>query len=377
MRSNEKTVLCVQPTNQLTHSPSASVPASSLPTETNQSSSSEPISSPSMIPPKPSTSVPASSQSTETNQSSSSEPISSPSMIPPKPSPIIYPVVGTSLYDSTFPNQLGYTSFLKQVTSDISLPFIVNVDAYQLDHSLEFIIVVNTMHLSNYQAMQHTNYTLRFQDKEYSNQFDRKNTDVGYSVLRFLVPVTTPFARNEQIAFTLIDTRKKFTYNLIAYVRYRNPSPLPIGVCAYVSDYNSIEELRMWVAFYRVQKVSLVVFYVTVPMPELEREFRDLIQTGFLQLVDFTWPRKPVFGHIQYSNQQAQINSCFYHFKYEVKMMILCDTDEFVFSEKFPSDLPKMASFLETEYPNNDVFHVGVGSGFDEDARKPILEQRE
>jgi hypothetical protein len=291
-----------------------------------------------------------------------------------KPKSIIYPVVGTSFYDTTFPNQLGYTSYLKRVTPVFTLPFLVSVDAYQLDRSLEFYIVVNTMHLGNYESMQHTKYTLRFQNTDYPNQFDRKNTDVGYSVLKFTVPNQTPFARNQPITFTLSDLQNHLSYNLIAYVRFPNPNPLPIGVCAYVSDYNSIEELRMWIAFYRVQKVSLVILYVSVPMPELEIEFKDLIETGYLQLVDFTWPRKLVFGHIQYSNQQAQINSCFYHYKYEVKSLILCDTDEFVFSEQFPFDLAKLSSFLEMQYPTNDVFHVSMNNCCNEDARESISE---
>ena len=274
--------------------------------------------------------------------------------------PILYPVVGTSLYESTFPNQLGYTSYLKRVTPDFSLPFIVSIDSYQLDHSLQFYIVINTMHLSNYELMQHTKYTLQFENVTYSNQFDRENSDIGYSVLKFTVPTLTPFHRNQQISFILCDLYNKITYNLIAYVRFPNPNPLPIGVCAYVSDYNSLEELRMWISFYRVQKVSLVILYVSVPMPELELEFHDLIQSGYIQLVDFTWPRTSVFNHIQYSNQQSQINSCFYHYKYEVKWLILCDTDEFVYSERFPSDLPKMSSLLEREYNEFDVFHVRV-----------------
>ena len=276
------------------------------------------------------------------------------------PQPLLSPVVGTSLYDSTFPKQLGYTSYLKRVTPDFSLPFIVSVDVYQLDHSLQFYIVINTMHLSDYQSMQHTHYSLQFQHSNYSNQFDRKNSDIGYSVLKFVVPINTPFNRNQQISFILSDLQNHLSYNLIAFIRFPNPNPLPLGVCAYVSDYNSIEELRMWISFYRVQRVSLVILYVSVPMPELEWEFHDLIESGYLQLVDFTWPRQSVFNHIQYSNQQAQINSCFYHYKYEVKSLILCDTDEFVYSERFPSNLPQLVSLLEEKYSTFDVFHVSV-----------------
>ena len=102
-----------------------------------------------------------------------------------------------------------------------------------------FYIVINTMHLSDYQSMQHTHYSLQFQHSNYSNQFDRKNSDIGYSVLKFVVPINTPFNRNQQISFILSDLQNHLSYNLIAFIRFPNPNPLPVGVCAYVSDYNS------------------------------------------------------------------------------------------------------------------------------------------
>lgn len=120
----------------------------------------------------------------------------------------------------------------------------------------------------------------------------------------------------------------------------------------------------MWIAYYRVQKVSLVIFYVAVPMPELEREFKELVQSGFLQLVDYTWPRRVVLGYIQNSNQQAQMNSCFYQYKYEIKAMIICDTDEFVYSKQYP-DLSQMLSALIGNYPSYNVFHVSTLSSYD------------
>ena len=136
------------------------------------------------------------------------------------PQPLLSLVVGTSLYDSTFPKQLGYTSYLKRVTPDFSLPFIVSVDVYQLDHSLQFYIVINTMHLSDYQSMQHTHYSLQFQHSNYSNQFDRKNSDIGYSVLKFVVPINTPFNRNQQISFFLIF---KTIYPTISSLSFDSP----------------------------------------------------------------------------------------------------------------------------------------------------------
>ena len=57
-----------------------------------------------------------------------------------------------------------------------------------------------------------------------------------------------------------------------------------------------------------------------------------------------------------------------------MKSLILCDTDEFVFSEQFPFDLAKLSSFLEMQYPTNDVFHVSMNNCCNEDARESISE---
>ena len=67
-----------------------------------------------------------------------------------------------------------------------------------------------------------------------------------------------------------------------------------------------------------------------------------------------------------------KINSCFYHYKYEVKSLILCNTDEF--SEQFPFDLAKLSSFLEMQYTTNDVFHVSMNNCCNEDGCELISE---
>ena len=253
-----------------------------------------------------------------------------------------------------------YTSYLKTVTPDINKPFLVNVDVYQLDRILTFYLVINTMHLSNYKTEDHFNFSLLFNNYEYPNLNQRKNQDVGYIVIKFEVPVNSPYQQGQLIEFTLKDKKRFHKYeNVKACIRYPNPDPLPLAICAYVSDYNSIDELRSWIAFYRIQKVSMIIFYVSVPMPVLQTEFASLISSGFLRLVDFTWPRKISGYPIQCSNQQSQMNSCFYHFKYEVQALIICDTDEYIYSTKFPSNLVASKKHLDSIIKEErSVIHV-------------------
>ena len=253
-----------------------------------------------------------------------------------------------------------YTSYLKTITPDINKPFLVNVDVYQLDRILTFYLIINTMHLSAYKKEGHFNFSLLFNRAEYPNLNQRKNVDVGYIVIKFEVPVNSPYQEGQLIEFTLKDNQRFHKYeNVKACIRYPNPDPLPLAICAYVSDYNSIDELRSWIAFYRIQKVSMIIFYVSVPMPELQTEFASLIASGFLRLIDFTWPRKIVGYPIQCSNQQSQMNSCFYHFKYEVQALIICDTDEYIYSYKFPFDLIATKNYLtNTTKKERSVIHV-------------------
>ena len=254
-----------------------------------------------------------------------------------------------------------YTSYLKTVTPDILKPFLVNVDVYVVGQSLVFYIVISTMHLDNYESEQHNQYTLLFLNTSYPNLFARRNRDIGYSVLKYSVPTSLQYNEGDIIEFSLIDIKRHHPYNNIkACIRLPNPHPSPMGVCAYVSDYNTINELRFWISHYRVQNVSMVIFYVATPMPQLVTEFGGLIRSGYLRLVDFTWPRHVRGWPIQCSNQQAQINSCFYHFKYEVQSLILCDTDEFIYSELYPYNLPSLNSYFSQSHRSFNVIHVSI-----------------
>lgn len=271
----------------------------------------------------------------------------------------------------------NYTSYLKGITSDILKPYVVDMDVYYIDSSLVYYVILNTMHLDDYPREQHADYTLVYLGKEYPNEMPKKNIDIGYSVLKFTVSDSKHYNKGDVVTFSLIDNLHHHSYDrLQACVRYPNPNPLPLAICAYVSNYNSVDELRFWISYYRIQKVSMVILYVTTPMPQLRTEFASLIQSGYLQLIDFTWPRHVKGWVIQCSNQQAQMNAAFYRFKYEVKAMIICDTDEFIYSEKYPFNLPAVREYLEQNHSDCDVTHVLLPFLFHVVSNEPIQEHR-
>lgn len=115
--------------------------------------------------------------------------------------------------------------------------------------------------------------------------------------------------------------------------------------------------------------------YVTDVNPSFYTEFKHIIENGFLILKQFNWPRNGIHGLIIHSNQEVQVNHCFYFYRYQFKSILFCDFDEFVFSEKYPFDL-----FSATHiYRNKNVSSIQIPSQYasdkdgDEKNREEVL----
>ena len=134
---------------------------------------------------------------------------------------------------------------------------------------------------------------------------------------------------------------------------------LPIISCSYISNYNTIAELRSFIAFHRIQGVSKVVFYQSTVIEGFEKAFEKLINSGYLITIDFTWPRpEGICGLKQRTNQLAQINACYNRFRFYADALIMCDVDEYIYSMRFPYNLPDALHYLVETYRKNNVFIV-------------------
>ena len=108
-----------------------------------------------------------------------------------------------------------------------------------------------------------------------------------------------------------------------------------------------MNEIRSWIAFQFLQRVELVILYISEPYPELEESLHDSIEKGLVELKNYQWPRTGIHGRIQCSNQYAQINMCFYTNRHRVKWMILCDIDEYVYSMTYPFNLQLAVNYYD------------------------------
>ena len=165
--------------------------------------------------------------------------------------------------------------------------------------------------------------------------------------------------------FTLTNLIQHRVYsNVTSCVHIPPPKRLPVISCSYICDYNTVDELKSFVAFQRMSNISMVVFYLVTPIPFLHEALAKSISEGYVRVVDFSWPRTNTRIRPVQNNQQAQYNTCFYQFKYDADAIILCDVDEYIYSELFTGNMPRVVQYLRRTRPEQNVFTVSFDSLF-------------
>ena len=239
-------------------------------------------------------------------------------------------------------------------------PFLVGVTSVFVNRVIEIYITINYQHMKNKTGQRSINYTLNFKSRIYNNIYATNNYPAGYNQLKFIIMDYTFYQNNDIISFTLKDHSNNRTYHDVKSCILIPPvNKLPLITCSYISDYNTIAELRSFIAFHRIQRVSKVVFYQATPIDGFEKAFEKLISSGYLIVIDFTWPRpKNVHRLPQETNQLAQINACYNRFRFLADALILCDVDEYIYSKQYPYNLPSALYYLVETYNSRNVFIV-------------------
>ena len=225
------------------------------------------------------------------------------------------------------------TAYLKTFMTDVRYPLLVEVSAYYDADQIAVYMLFNLAHMnaSTILPERHSNFSLIYQDQVYPNLFHGVISWNAYLMLRFALPLPPMQLPNQVISFTLHDlTHDRFYQNIQTCVVLPPKEKLPLVLCAYLSPYNSVEEVLQWVAYYRLQRVSKIVFYYGQPHDRLRLALRQAEASGFVEFVDWTWPVTGVLKRPQRENQQTQIMSCLYRYKHISKYMLFCDVDEYV-----------------------------------------------
>ena len=159
---------------------------------------------------------------------------------------------------------------------------------------------------------------------------------------------------------SLFDSSTSFRYNDLPYQMIPIPSKKKrIAICAYISSFNTIPEIKHWIAYYMIQHVDNLILYCAEPIDKFIKALHKSIDSGFVILYHYPWPLTHAYGLPQRSIQHSQINSCFYRHRDFYEYIISQDVDEYFYSEKYPFDLYHAIRRLFASSPSMDSFQVG------------------
>ena len=257
------------------------------------------------------------------------------------------------------------TAYLKTFTNDVRYPLLVEVSAYYATNQITVYMLFNLAHMNTSDILpeRHSDFSLIYENQVYPNLFHGVISWNAFLMLRFALPLPSSPLPNRVISFTLHDlAHDRFYRDIQTCVVAPPKEKLPLVICAYISPYNSVEEVLQWVAYYRLQRASKIVFYYGQPHDRLRQALQQAERSGFVEFVDWTWPVTGVLKRPQRENQQTQVMSCFYRYKHITKYMLFCDVDEYIHTNVTHYGLDEVVDNLFLQNRKYNVITVRNGS---------------
>lgn len=228
---------------------------------------------------------------------------------------------------------LNFAKRLRQVQNNTAIPLVNDIIVSKRNNIWEVIVVIN-----NGNAVNATKEEYRSVDVElivehgnYRNIF-KGVKDWHSRVLKYEVP-TMPVSGT----ISLFDYSSNISYQHLPYRALVYHPKRKIAICAYISNFNTINEIKSFLAYYILQRIDNIIFYCrSADLNYFRISLKKEIDSGFVILYEYPWPLPRGFVP---SLQVSQINSCYYRHRNYFEYIISQDVDEYFYSELYPYDL--------------------------------------
>ena len=264
-----------------------------------------------------------------------------------------------------------YTSYLLGVSNDLKKPYLTDVIAYHFPNETHVYVIMSIYNVPVDRRAEeiHQNYSLIFDGVTYNTLLPVNSSYPYHSIMKYILP----FPFNIRNGIKVEPFYGSFVVTIVNKVQHRVYSNVHVclrnrivrrntTLCAYVSDYNSMDELRHWSAYHLMMHIDKLVFYMGNNYFDLDRMMKNITELGFLEIVNWVFPKNVLEDGqpIQINHQYAQAASCFYRNKYASRYVLLFDTDEYMYINKthVEYDLLPYIELWNSEYPSVDAFRV-------------------
>ena len=230
---------------------------------------------------------------------------------------------------------LNFAKRLRQAQNDSDIPLVNDIVVSKKNNTWEVIVIINNGNTMNekYNKLRSVNVELLVGNKIYPNSFKQVH-EAHLRVLKYEVP-NLPVSGT----ISLFDCTTNVSYQYLPYRALINQPKRKIAICAYISDYNTLNEIISFLAYYILQKIDNVILYCSVNCDTFRIALKKEIENGYVILYEYPWPLTKKYGAYQRSIQGSHINSCYYRHRNYFEYIISQDVDEYFYSEQYPYDL--------------------------------------
>lgn len=229
---------------------------------------------------------------------------------------------------------LKFAERLRSSQKNDSLPLVNDIIVTEQKRSWVVYIIINSLNaLPSYRGITNMNVDLIYGNRVYHNKF-KVMKEHQIRLLKYVVSDLPSFG-----TFTLVDHATSWKYDSLPFRVVPYQPKRRMAICTYISSYNTVNEIRFFLAFYLVQKVDTIIFYCPDNYEYFSRLLKKEIESGYVILYNYPWPLSNDFGVIQNSLQISQVNSCYYRHRSFYQYIISIDMDEYLYSELLPYDL--------------------------------------
>lgn len=240
-----------------------------------------------------------------------------------------------NLYRPKLMVDLNFAKRLRQAQNNTAIPLVNDIVASWKNNLWEIIIIINNGNTMNseYNGIRSANVELFVGNKKYHNTF-LEVKEVHLRVLKYEVPILPVSG-----SVSLFDHSTNERYLYLPYKALIRQPRRRMAICAYISNYNTINEIKSFLAFNILQKVDNVILYCALHCEYFMHALKKEIESGFVILYEYPWPLTKKYGAYHRSIQGSQINSCYYRHRNYYEYIISQDVDEYFYSEQYPYDL--------------------------------------
>lgn len=225
------------------------------------------------------------------------------------------------------------------------------MDAFSYCEGNHLIIegIFNTKYLKKEKPWMHSKWSCYHSGSSVRNSYQASQEHMIVTFFRFL----SQCPKAKDLHYIIFNESFNKTYSLdVEFLPDFTKQRFYLSACTMIEDI-PFSMVRMYIHHYFFHGVQHFVFYINGLLDQWKHSLRSYIQSGLVELIDFTFPQ-----HEPFYEQAVMLSSCARRYRYNSQFMIFNDVDEYFHPMNATWRVIDVVHLYDRLYPHVDAFGV-------------------